>query len=298
MPLLYYWRGDNYRRDLDRGAGFHLNQASPVMHQIELGDSLWAFTRISGGRYVLAAELVVRAKTINPATFRYGPYRIWGDLTESRYFRTSGGFDVEDTIRGLSCRTKASVLGRAFQGHAAVRRLTVEDHGVLSIVAQGLPLEPRARLLPEGGLESALLSDDQGAVRALMDEHKHGISEGRRDYLLRSAPRRNRRLVRELHELYEGRCQICLWDPLGKYGEHLCQGHHLRWLSRGGEDSLGNLLMVCPNHHDAIHRCDAPFDYRDFAFHFGTSREALQVDHHLGGAAPRGAGNGTDSLSW
>ena len=21
MPLLYYWRGDNYRRDLDMGAG-------------------------------------------------------------------------------------------------------------------------------------------------------------------------------------------------------------------------------------------------------------------------------------
>jgi hypothetical protein len=30
MPLLYYWRGDNYRRDLDMGAGYHLNQANPV----------------------------------------------------------------------------------------------------------------------------------------------------------------------------------------------------------------------------------------------------------------------------
>jgi 5-methylcytosine-specific restriction enzyme A len=31
MPLLYYWRGDNYRRDLDYGAGYHLNQANPLM---------------------------------------------------------------------------------------------------------------------------------------------------------------------------------------------------------------------------------------------------------------------------
>ena len=45
VPLLYYWRRDNYRRDLDMGAGYHLNQANPLMHQIDLGDSLWAFTR-------------------------------------------------------------------------------------------------------------------------------------------------------------------------------------------------------------------------------------------------------------
>jgi 5-methylcytosine-specific restriction enzyme A len=45
MPLLYYWRGDNYRRDLDFGAGYHLNQANPLMHEINMGDSLWAFTR-------------------------------------------------------------------------------------------------------------------------------------------------------------------------------------------------------------------------------------------------------------
>lgn len=33
MPLLYYWRGDNYRRDLDLGAGYHLNQGTPRLHE-------------------------------------------------------------------------------------------------------------------------------------------------------------------------------------------------------------------------------------------------------------------------
>jgi 5-methylcytosine-specific restriction protein A len=32
------------------------------------------------GVYVLAAELVVKAKTLNPSGFRYGRYRVWGDL--------------------------------------------------------------------------------------------------------------------------------------------------------------------------------------------------------------------------
>jgi hypothetical protein len=38
MALLYYWRPDNYRRDLDFGAGFHLNQGSAVLHRVEVGE--------------------------------------------------------------------------------------------------------------------------------------------------------------------------------------------------------------------------------------------------------------------
>src|SRR5947209_19953737 len=104
MPLLYYWRGDNHRTDLDMGAGYHLNQANPLMHQIDIGDSLWAFTRTKDGRYVLAAQLVVRAKTFNPPGFRYGRYRIWGDLHMSKYFQAAGQPNVEAIIRSLYCR--------------------------------------------------------------------------------------------------------------------------------------------------------------------------------------------------
>ena len=90
MPLLYHWVGKNYRRDLDWGAGDHLNRSNPVLHDIDLGDSLWAFTRTRAGTYVLAMELVVRAKTRNPRGYRYGAYRLWGDLKLSRCFRTDG----------------------------------------------------------------------------------------------------------------------------------------------------------------------------------------------------------------
>lgn len=44
MPLLYYWRPDNHQHDLDFGVGFHLNQGTPRLHDIEVGDNLWAFT--------------------------------------------------------------------------------------------------------------------------------------------------------------------------------------------------------------------------------------------------------------
>jgi 5-methylcytosine-specific restriction enzyme A len=281
MPLLYYWRRDNYRRDLDMGAGYHLNQANPLMHEIDPGDSLWAFTRTAHGRYVLAAELVVRAKTYNPPNFRYGQYRLWGDLKRSRYFVAEGQPSVDQVIRSLSITARAATLGSSFQGYAAVRRISQHDHQLLLATAQELPLEQRARILPEERLEAALLLDDSEAVYKLVQEEKPGIAEVREHYLYRQAPSRNRQIIQQLQEMYEGRCQICAWNPRNVYDESLCHGHHIQWLSRGGDDDLSNMMLVCPNHHEAIHRCDAPFDFHDMAFVFTSHREVLMIDSHL-----------------
>jgi 5-methylcytosine-specific restriction enzyme A len=280
MPLLYYWRNDNYYRDLDLGAGYHLNQASPLLHEIEIGDSLWAFTRAKNGDYVLAAELIIKAKTINPPNFRYGRYRVWGDLKKSRYFKVDGQPRVEQVIRSLSIPANAEILGRAFQGHAAVRRITETDHQILSIASKNLELEPRARILPEEKLEASLLLGDETAVEELLREEKSGIAEKRKEYLYRQAPTRNRNLAKELQKIYDGKCQICLWSPRDIYGEFLCHAHHVHWLSRGGEDCLENMVLICPNHHSAIHGCDAPLNYENFSFDFGKLKEKIQLIKH------------------
>ena len=282
MTLLYYWRGDNYRRDLDMGAGYHLNQSNPLLHQIEIGDSLWAFTRNRSGQYVLAAELVVKAKTENPPNFRYGRYRIWGDIHLSRYFQVDGQPNIEQIIRSLSCKADARILGQSFQGLSAVKHITQHDNLILQAIARSLPLEPRARILPEEKLEATLLLQDPLAVENLILQENAGVAEERRAYLYNQAPSRNHRLVEELQELYQGQCQICLWHPREHYGHDLCQGHHIHWLSRGGDDELTNMILVCPNHHSAIHKTDAPLDFNDMAFDFVIRREYLQLNLHLG----------------
>ncbi|HEU0143831.1 MAG TPA: HNH endonuclease [Nitrososphaera sp.] len=280
MPLLYYWRTDNYRRDLDMGAGYHLNQANPLLHQIDIGDSLWAFTRAINKDYVLAAELVIRAKTINPPNFRYGKYRVWGDLRKSRYFKVEGQPKIEQVIRSLFIRVNSDILGQSFQGYAAVRLINENDHRILTAAAKNLPLESRASILPEEQLEASLLLGDEEAVRNLVQDEDAGIAQQRREYLYRQAPTRNKNLVKELQKLYDGKCQVCLWNPRSVYGESLCHGHHVHWLSRGGEDSIENMVLICPNHHSAIHGCDAPLDYSDMAFDFGNHRESLQLVFH------------------
>jgi 5-methylcytosine-specific restriction protein A len=281
VNLLYFWRGDNYRRDLDHGVGFHLNQASPLLHQIQIGHSLWAFTRRRDARYALAAELVVSARTMNPRGFRYGPYRVWGDLQRSRYFQIDSQPDISLLIRSLSVTAKADVLGRSFQGNAAVRALSEADHLRLLAYAESLPLEPRARLLPEEKLEALLMAGDEDAVARLLHDEPAGIAEERRRYLTREAVRRDRDLVDHLRELYAGECQICGWAPRTQYGAEICEAHHVRWLSRGGDDALSNLVLICPNHHRAIHRCDAPFDFEHSAFVFPNVTEGLTTVHHV-----------------
>jgi Predicted restriction endonuclease len=151
---------------------------------------------------------------------------------------------------------------------------------VLREAARDLPREPRARILPEEKLEAALIMDDRSAVEALVRDESPGVAEERKQYLYEEAPRRNPDLVDRLQHLYDGHCQVCRWNPVDEYGEPLCEGHHIQWLSRGGDDALDNLMLVCPNHR-AIHRCDALLDWDDLAYDFGTHREAVAMDRHL-----------------
>jgi len=281
MPLLYFWRGDNYRRDLDFGVGYHLNQSSPLLHAIDQGDSLWAFTRRGDGAYVQAAELVVSAKTLNPPKYRYGRFRLWGDLERSRYFALANQPDITNLVRSLSIRAGGDVLGRAFQGKAAVRQLNTQDQITLMVYAQPLPLEPRARLVPEERLEALLLAGDDAAVARLLRNEPSGLVEERRRYLMIEAGYRDRDLELQLRDLYDGACQICPWAPRASYGTDICEAHHVRWLSRGGEDGLTNLVLLCPNHHRAIHRCDAPYDFARSGFLFGETIEVLTDQRHI-----------------
>jgi predicted restriction endonuclease len=146
--------------------------------------------------------------------------------------------------------------------------------------ARGLEIESRARILPEEELEATLIFGDERAVKELIQKEEAGISEKRRTYLYRQAPARNRKLVKELQRIYDGRCQLCLWQPKEIYGQTLCHAHHIQWLSRGGDDRMENMILLCPNHHSAIHKCDAPLDYGDLSFDFGHLNEKIRIRKH------------------
>jgi 5-methylcytosine-specific restriction enzyme A len=127
------------------------------------------------------------------------------------------------------------------------------------LAAQNVELA-HAVIYPEDEFEARLVHTE--SVRHLIARDGSTLEDARVRYLYASVDiQRARRHAGELQELYSGRCQICLYNPQEAFGHRTCHGHHIHWLPRGGDDELGNMVLVCPNHHAAIDRDDAAFDY-------------------------------------
>jgi predicted HNH restriction endonuclease len=139
----------------------------------------------------------------------------------------------------------------------------------------------RATLLPEEKLEALLIHGNDRIVYDFIKTIPATISDKRIEYLYSTAPKRNLQLIKELQNIYKGRCQICKWNPINKYGQSICEAHHMHWLSRGGEDKMENLVLICPNHHNAIHKVDAHFDFKELSFKFINHSERILLNNHL-----------------
>src|SRR5262245_13652392 len=221
MPLLYHWQNDNYYRDAKFGFGYHLNQGNPLMNDLLPGDILWAFTRNKAKIYVFAAELVVRACTKNPPNYRYGPYRIWGDIQKSRYFDIDRSPNAEPLIRSLSVKSEAKVLGSSFQGSAAVRPITQKDHQLLIRFTQELPVLDKVGFYAEDEIEARLIHGDEAGVTEMIETEDESRAASRKRYLYESFNiKRSHKLALEIRDLYKGVCQLCGFDPLSEYGFH------------------------------------------------------------------------------
>jgi hypothetical protein len=106
------------------------------------------------------------------------------------------------------------------------------------------------------------------------------LSPGKRERLA-EVYERDQTLVDELKHLYKDHCQICDSMPFnGRFGR-IVEGHHIRWLCQGGTDSLDNLMLLCPNHHAAVHAKDPAFDRTTLAFRFGPKIVPIRRNLHL-----------------
>jgi 5-methylcytosine-specific restriction enzyme A len=278
VDLLAYWRWDNYVSDLDQGAGFNFNSNQPRLHSaIEPGERLWAVTghHLNGTiQFALAAVLAVTSKTLNPPGYKYGAYRVWGDIRHSSYFAVPDRSDLSDLLMRLVFAPESPIAIRSKIGQSlqTLRSLTHADSALLAVWAQGLPLEARAYQVPdERDLENAYELGTY-AVERVVRERLVGVSATRREYVAQTGHLRSRSLVADLNRRYDGRCQLCAFAPRVVYGVSAANAHHIVYVSRGGDDSLDNLVLLCPNHHDVIHAAQAHFDFGTLEYVFPNRR--------------------------
>ena len=61
-----------------------------------------------------------------------------------------------------------------------------------------------------------------------------------------------------------GICQLCgKKAPFNRPdGEPYLESHHIEWLSKGGADSIGNTVALCPNCHKKMHIVNLENDVR------------------------------------
>jgi 5-methylcytosine-specific restriction enzyme A len=291
MDAIAIWNYSNYLKDIDVGAGFHYNSNQSRLHiSLNIGDSLWLITRIvidGINQYRLVARLVVREKTINAPSYKYGAYRVWGDVKASSYYRIDDAYgqDIFELLRNLEMH-KGSLLDRnrsnIFQCIQTIRNIPQKSSEVLASFAESLPLEMRAyQVLDEISLEKAYSSGTTDQLNRLLNDKFTGYSDSTKSKM-RSTYERNRKLVRQLNTLYNGRCQVTGHDSPLLYGIATAEAHHLVYRSRGGQDELDNIVLVCPNLYTAIHGVDAKFDYAKLAFVFPNGRvEPLVINKHL-----------------
>ena len=83
---------------------------------------------------------------------------------------------------------------------------------------------------------------------------------------------RSRYLAQAAKSEANGICQLC-GQPApfrDNNGEPYLEAHHIKWLSRGGADTIENIVALCPNCHKRIHILDDPDDVKTL-----KSRKAL-----------------------
>lgn len=60
---------------------------------------------------------------------------------------------------------------------------------------------------------------------------------------------RDRQPLEFIKDLYDNHCQVCGHRIAAPDGTAYSEAHHIRFLSQGGPDVVGNMLVLCPTHH-------------------------------------------------
>jgi 5-methylcytosine-specific restriction protein A len=92
----------------------------------------------------------------------------------------------------------------------------------------------------------------------------------------------DRSIGEDLKTLYDFRCQIC-GENFGKpYDQKIVEVHHVIQFVLSMNNDYDNLMVICPNHHTAIHKADPIFDRESLTLSYPNGyHEVLKLDRHF-----------------
>lgn len=92
----------------------------------------------------------------------------------------------------------------------------------------------------------------------------------------------DRSIGEDLKTLYDFRCQIC-GENFGKpYDQKIVEVHHIIQFVLSMNNDYDNLMVICPNHHTAIHKTNPIFDRQSLTISYPNGyQEVLKLDRHF-----------------
>ena len=119
-------------------------------------------------------------------------------------------------------------------------------------------------------LEQKLIDEEQAYKRAVAQRMSTTALRKKAKDASQYSKSSTREVISQVHERNElireyslrradGVCELCHQDaPFKVKDVPYLESHHIKWLSKGGEDSISNTAAVCPNCHKRLHMLDDP----------------------------------------
>lgn len=175
-------------------------------------------------------------------------------------------------------------LSRSYSGQDNARYIEPVDQEIVRrhvLWSLAREPEPTKQIIP-----AREIAERFGAERSL-----EGIFNHDRIEVLNPVPKqtaiqevfaRNTSLAEMLKSYYDHHCQICQHSFAEPYGAEYSEVHHIQYLSRGGPDISGNMIVLCPNHHRIVHETHAAFRPQDLTYVYPNGlEERLKLDDHF-----------------
>lgn len=122
---------------------------------------------------------------------------------------------------------------------------------------------------------SVLQEEETNILSQLSEEEIEAIFEAEDDSSgfvykegLKKVRTLNKRIIDDIKKMYKGECQLCGRKVGEDFGQEIIQAHHIEYFSKTQNNAPSNIIILCPNCHALIHKCNPTYDRNSFSFKF------------------------------
>lgn len=142
-----------------------------------------------------------------------------------------------------------------------------------------------AAMFTEEEIEAVLNTEDDTACNA-EDDTACNAEDDTACYVykvgIQKLRKLNHKIIEDLKRRYKGQCQLCGQKIGEEFGKEIVEAHHIEPFSKTQNNDSTNIVVLCPNCHALMHKCEPVYDVQNQTFDFGNGIiRKLKIVGHL-----------------